>query len=263
MNIILNETEIALKSIDTGYIDNKKPTNTIRLLIKYYHSKGMIKEQIRSQIEDFMKKNYDEFNSSNWQNTLDRMIRTYTKNDNNSKLIDIDNVNITINELNKIKELDNLKLEKIAFVLLVYAKVLNKINEKNNNWVNKSTNVIFPDTLLKDTGKERKLLINKLKELEYIEYSKKVDKISFKVMYLDENSDIRITINDFRDFVLEYLKWKGDDIGYCENCGKPIKITNNKVKNCKECAKEIKSKQDRIADKKYKEKKRRENRKCL
>jgi predicted amidophosphoribosyltransferase len=32
--------------------------------------------------------------------------------------------------------------------------------------------------------------------------------------------------------------WRGDDIGRCEDCGKRIKITNNRGKYCNECWKE-------------------------
>lgn len=40
----------------------------------------------------------------------------------------------------------------------------------------------------------------------------------------------------------------------CEICSKPIHPTNNKKKYCGKCAKEIKKEQNKIADKKYKEK---------
>lgn len=46
-------------------------------------------------------------------------------------------------------------------------------------------------------------------------------------------------------FILEYLKWKGENIKYCEKCGVPIKPTNNRSKYCKECWKEIHKEQDK------------------
>lgn len=237
MDIILNEKQYALDSIENNYLDIKKPTQTLKIIIKYYYSLGMDKEQIRNQIENFMVKNYKDFNSSNWQNILDKLVKVYASD--KFKLVNVNKVNVTIDELNKIKELDNLKLEKLAFVILVYAKILNQINADNNNWVKKSKNLLAKEALIKDTGKTQKILFKKLNELGYIEYAKKINNTSVRVIYVNEKSEVIIKLTDFRDFVLEYLKWKGENISYCIECGKPIQVTNNKIKYCKECAKDI------------------------
>ena len=51
--------------------------------------------------------------------------------------------------------------------------------------------------------------------------------------------------------------WRGDDIGRCEDCGKRIKITNNRGKYCKECCEEKQKEWDREyqREKYYKNKK--------
>lgn len=70
-----------------------------------------------------------------------------------------------------------------------------------------------------------------------------------------EDEDVLITITDFENIGL-YLDYNNhiDGVITCENCNKIIKVKNNKQKYCKDCAKEVKSQQDRIADKKYKQK---------
>ena len=240
MNIITDEMKIAKKAIETGYIDDKKPSSTIKILIKYYRDEGMDKEQIRNQIENFMVKNYKDYNSSNWQDSLDRLVKIYFKD--SFKLVIIKDIKITKNELDRISNLDNLKLEKLAFTLLVYAKILNQINDSNNNWVNGSNNVITKDADIKETGKSQKLLFKQLKDLEYIKYARMVNKTSMQVMYIDEKiddeSEIVIELTDFRDFILRYLEWKGENIKFCE-CGRPFKVVNNKIKYCKECSRQI------------------------
>lgn len=84
-----------------------------------------------------------------------------------------------------------------------------------------------------------------------------------KYLYEKKKSDYKTTLWEcFGNIIVENLKSNIKD-GYilCERCGKRIKDTINNKKYCKECAKEIKSQQDRIADKKYREK--RKNEKAL
>jgi len=145
----------------------------------------------------------------------------------------------------------------LSFVLLVYAKILNKINDKNNNWVNKSSSIIFKEALLKDTGKKQKLILKQLKDLEYISIPKMVNKTSLRINYINEESeDVEIEIFDFRDFVLEYLKWRGEKVDICENCSRLILQSSNHKKYCKECFEK-----NRLIYKAQKEKEYRENRK--
>lgn len=244
MDIVLDEKQTALKSIETGYIDYKKPTNTIRVLIKYYYSIGMNKVQIRDEIESFMRKNYLDFNSAKWQDILDRMVKTYAKEKYN--MIKIDSISITQKELDKIAELNNLKLEKLAFVLLVYAKILNKINPNNNNWVNKDSNIIFKNAKLKDTGKQQKLILKRLVDLNYIRVSRIVDGTSVRVEFVCDDDEVGLVITNFENFILEYMRLKGVKVDYCQECGKAIEQTNNKVKYCKECFQEVRREQVRI-----------------
>jgi hypothetical protein len=243
MDIILKEKEMAEMSLETGYIDYKKPTETIKILIKYLYSKGMDKTQIRDEIETFMKKYYVDFNSASWQTMLDNMVKTYSKEKFN--LIDIDSVSITQNEWNKILSINNIKLEKLLFILLVYAKVLNKINSENNSWVNKECNVLFKTAKLTETGKQQRLILKQLGDLEYIQIPKMVDGTSVRVNFIDDTSEVLFELTDFNNIILGYLKLKGENIGNCEECGSMIKIVNNKKKYCDECAKNIKNEQNK------------------
>jgi hypothetical protein len=251
MDMILNEKEMALKSIETGYIDYKKPTNTIRTLIKYFYSNGLDKTQIRDEIENFMEKYYIDFNSASWQTTLDNMVKTYAKEKHN--LIKIDSVNITNSEWNKILSINNIKLEKILFILLVYAKVLNKVNAQNNNWVNKECNVLFKAAKLTETGKQQRLILKQLGDMGYIQIPIMVNGTSVRVDFVDEQSEVIYELTDFDNIILSYLKLKGENIKMCETegCNHLIKITNNKKKYCDECAKEIEKENHKIRQQNY------------
>lgn len=239
MKLILNEKSLLYELLVSGYIDTNKPSNTIRILAKHYLSIGMNKRQTTESINVFFEKHYDGYNSVSWNKTIEGIINTIIKN-KDYKLVDIDNVSISEDEIIKIKELNNLKLEKLMFVLLVYSKIYNQINGNGSNWVNEQHKYIFSDAKITVKIEDQGKLIHQLSELGYVEISKMVDCTNMKVNMNFENSiDIAIKITDFRNFVYEYLRYlEPNKYTNCNECGLLIKCTNNKIKYCKECARE-------------------------
>ncbi len=238
MKLILNEQYIINEALKNGYIDKRKPSNTIKLLIKYYYNIGQDKDQVRKSIEDFMKENYENFNTVKWCKTLDKMV-DYAK-DKNNELFVLNEIIITKTELNVINNINNNRLEKLAFVLLVYAKIYNKINNNDTNWVNAELKDIFSDTKMAVKLIDQGKMIYKLKELNLVDISKKVDCTNIKVLFLDENSKKTIIIKDFRNFIYEYLKYRGEKIVMCEDCNKLLKLKskNSNQKLCTVCSEE-------------------------
>jgi len=238
MKIILNEKEILDKSLNKGFID-KKPSNTIKLLAKHFFSIGQNKNQVIDSIDNFMEKNYKNYNFIDWQNIIKRIVNKISKLEK-FEFINIFNVIIYKEELEIIKKIDNLRSEKLAFVLLVYSKIYNQMNKNETNWVNSDLRDIFSDTKMAVSKKDQCLMINKLGDMKLLEVSRRVDCTNIKVLFTQNNGNKKLVINDFRDFVLAYLKWKGEKIGNCERCGILIKAYNSR-KYCDECAKIMKS----------------------
>lgn len=240
MRIVLNEKKIVDDALKYGVIDNKKPTTTIRLLIKHFYSQGKDKNEVKSLIEDFMKKNYEGFNIVKWNKKLDSMVR---KNENqNYNLFIVKDVLISKNEIKTISNIQNYRLEKIAFVLLVYAKIYNQMNNNDSNWVNSELKDIFRDAKIAINLNSQAKMIHKLKELNLVDISIKVDCTNIKVLFADNDikeEDILIKVNNFKNFIYEYCKLKNENIINCVECGCLIKRTNSRKKYCKECAKEI------------------------
>ena len=246
MKIILNEKQMLEKSLSEGYIDDK-PTNTIKLLSKHYFSIGQDKDQVINSIENFMEKNYINFNITDWQRTINNCVRSIYKH-NNFTLLNINKVEIYHEELDIIKNISNLRLEKLAFVLLVYSKIYNQMNKNDSNWVNSNLRDIFSDTKMAVSTKEQGLMINKLGGMGVVEVSKKVDCTNIKVLFTKSNGDVAFEVNDFRDIVFYYLKWIGEDISNCDECARLIKINSNRQKYCPACWKEIRLEQQREWD---------------
>ena len=238
MRLILNETQLVSDSLNNGYVDKKKPSNTIRLLAKHYLSNDMNRPQTINSIDIFLKKNLKGYNSVKWQNIIEKIVNSVHK-DKDYEMFDIGDINITKNELTKISELKNLKYEKVMFILLVYAKIYNKLNNNDKCWVNEELKYIYSDTKMALKEEDQCKIIYEIAKLEYIEVSRNVDCTNIHVSIVDENSDTEIAIGDFRNLIYYYLRWKGEKIINCEGCGILIKPTSNKHKYCKECAKEI------------------------
>ena len=238
MKIILNEKEILDKSLEQGYIDNK-PSITIKLLAKHFFSIGQNKNQVIDSIDNFMEKYQKNYNFMDWQKVIKRIVNKTSKLES-FEFVNITSVEIYQEELEEIKKIDNLRLEKLAFVLLVYSKIYNQMNKNEKNWVNSSIGDIFSDTKMAVSKKNQCLMINKLSDMKLLEVSKKVDCTNIKVLFTKYEGNKKIDITDFRDFIYEYLRWNGEKIGVCEgeNCGRLIKITNNRQKYCPICWKE-------------------------
>ena len=86
-----------------------------------------------------MKKNYEEYSEDNWYGKLKGIVKK-TQKYNNYNIININEVTITEYEWNKIIELNDKHLERVAFILLVYQKI-NEI--KNINMQFKTKKVIL------------------------------------------------------------------------------------------------------------------------
>jgi len=245
MKIILNEKALLNKSLNDGYID-KKPSITIKLLAKHFFKIGQDKEQVIDSIDNFMGKYHKKYNFMDWQDIIKRIIYQVSKLEK-IEFVDINNIIIYKNELNIIKNINNLRLEKLAFILLVYSKIYNQLNNNETNWVNSNLRDIFSDTKMTVSKKEQNLMINKLGNMGLLEVSRIVDCTNIKVLFTKNDGEVAIEICDFRNFIYEYLKFKGYKIGICEgeNCGRLIMVKNNKNKYCSDCAKKEKMKLDR------------------
>jgi len=246
MILILNEKELLRKSLEDGYIDEKKTSNTVRILAKHYFSIDMTKEQVYDSIDKFFINNYKKYNSVKWQKTFDNIISAVYKYKDH-KLFDINSIEITENELTRIKSLENIKYEKIAFVLLVYAKIYNLMNKNELGTVKIDQKYIFSDAKIKENQYNQGKILHVFEELGLINHYRMVDCTDIKVNFIDNDSPIVLKITDFRNYVYEYLRWKGENIYTCENekCGIVFLPTHNHYKYCQVCWKKIRDQQNR------------------
>lgn len=150
-------------------------------------------------------------------------------------------------EINNIKALNDINLEKVAFVLLVYCKWLN-----NLKWFNISKSDIFNYAKLKNLNSDKQqTVLVKLVELRYLQSEViKTDKRYRKdirdgksqmwsLTYLLNSGDIAFVVDDYFNFVFRYLDYVYGGYFECRECGKIYKKSSNSQEMCADCRKEV------------------------
>lgn len=279
MKIMPNELEIIENCIKEGLVD-KKPTNTIKLYARYLWVKEQGKykkalEEIEIEVKDlegnkrdkkrqkeiskykkhkakefyetineFLIKNYGDYNEIDWEELVKGIIKTTLRNEN-PIINNVKEVEIYKNEIEFIKNIKGEKFQKLAFTYLVYARLLYKLEGKNEEcWVDgKYQTEMFKDAKVTDTGRKQledihEMYKNNILELSFINSNNNV-KITFNEKNKKEE-DIYLIINDFRELGLQWLEYRMlGKVTRCLECGKNIKYKTNMPKYCKECARLI------------------------
>ena len=226
MPVVLNEVKQAEHIIENGEVGNK-PTSTLFLLGKYYRVKeNLDKEQTFNKLNEFMERNYKNYNSALWED----IVEDISKKANKYSLREIDSLCITQDELDKISEIDNLKYQKLLFTMLCYAKLYNCISENNNGWINADIKEIFRVARVSVKYRNDKFLyLNDLEKTGLISFSNKNDNLNIRVNFVDMDGKKVFNISDFRELGYEYLNYIGNcKFIRCVECGRLIKKTNNR-----------------------------------
>jgi len=234
-NIVLKEKEYAEKILDSNTLD-KKPTFDLRILAKYYcHEKKLTQNKIYLELVNVMEEKYNNFALSKWQPIL----LDLAKNAKKYKLIDIEYIPITKNELLTIDGIVSKPMKRLALTLLCLAKYRNIVNPKNNDWVGYKFKDIFKMANINSTKKEQGFMIHDMIALQLVRMNKMVNNLSINVCYVDkDNSEEVLQIKDFRNIGYEYLLYCGENFIRCKECG--ILVRQNKQSNkifCTECNK--------------------------
>ena len=244
MPVVLNEKKQAEYIIEKGEVGNK-PTSTLFLLAKYYRQKeNLNKEQTFNKLNEFMEKNYKNYNSATWED----IIEDISKKANKYPLREIDYIEITKSEIDMIRNVCDIKYEKLLFTMLCYAKLYNKISDKNNGWVNTDIKELFRVARVSVRYRNDKFLyLNDLETAGLISFSNKNDNLNLRITFIDDNNEAVLKIDDFRELGYEYLNYIGDGkFIRCDCCKRLVRKTNNKCLYCHQCKKYIKNEQNKL-----------------
>lgn len=231
MSVILNEREFAEAAIRNGELGNK-PYITLNCLAKYYYAEGYRKARIAKLLEEFLTKCDPRANIVKWQNVIEQISRDSGK----YPMIEIDSVPITKDELSACRAIKGQQVQRLLFTLIALAKFSHKANPNNQYWVNFPDKDIFRLANITTSIKRQSLLLNDLMNAGYIKFSKKIDNVSINVCCVSENSEIVVSLTDFRNIGNQYMKLCGMSYIECASCGAVVKKSNNSQKYCPDCA---------------------------
>lgn len=230
-----DRTDIESK-ISSNYVNKENPEDTIRDLARYnHHILGMKKEDNYDEILAYMTRNCPDFYEENYFKTIYRNISSAKK----YKFRSVSPVVITRSEIDRIIGLNDIRKEKIAFVLLAVAKYYNNVSSDNNNRMYISISDIFKLARVAIPCKERAGYLHfAYEEGLLVEHS--FVGTNLKVAgFVDNKSESVIELReaDYKELAYTYLNYKVGGYKRCKCCGKLFKMQKREPGRlyCKEC----------------------------
>ena len=230
-----DKTDIDNK-MQSNYVNEENPEATIRDLARYnHHVLKMQKEDNYDAILRYMVQNCSDFYEEKYFKIIYRNISSAKK----YKFRNVSPVKITRTEIEKIVGLNNIRKEKIAFVLLAVAKYYNNVSSDNNDRMYMSMSDLFKLARVSIPCKERAGYLHFAYE-EGILVEHTFVGTNLKVVgFVDNDSEVVMELDetDYKELAYTYLNYKNGGYRHCRGCGKLFKVYKKSCTQlyCKEC----------------------------
>lgn len=262
--VCFDERKDLISYVESGVIEEEHIGRTIYKRARYnYFVKNMTDKKNYNDIIKFVTEN-------NTVGITDvdiyEFVNKTIKGAKKTGLKQVDHIYITQSELDFIIGLNDIKLEKIAFVLLALAKYHNEVSEDDDDKVY---------VKLSEVKNMARINMNRV-DFEYF-YANLYDNGVLKmnnspvstvqlVGFVSHNEDDKTVFElkeiDYLELAYVYLSWKSDGKGYdrCQKCHRLMRQSRTKPrKYCEECAKEAHLESKRISEQKRRDKNRGQN----
>ena len=235
--LILNEKKYAKTIYDATNQDVKSIMEKIRYVTRYFLHVGQKNDEDNYACTvEWLKTHHDNFDESNYSNLISDAIKKAHK----YPFYNMESIKITQSELLKISSLNDLRAEKVLFVLLCMAKQQSVSNGFTNGLVKYSLPELCKMARISVPADDREYILYNIVQKGCLGYPKKNNTQCLIVNFIDENSDVVIELNEThcQELAYEYLMWKNGGQGYdrCEFCDKVIKQYKSHPKRfCRDC----------------------------
>ena len=253
--LILNEDEYAKSVFNGQNQDVKSIMAKIRYITRYcVHTLHLNEDDTYRCSVEWFKKHQDNFDESCYSKVLSDSIKKASK----YPFYHIDGIKITQSELDTISSLDNLRAEKILFVLLCMAKQQSVSNGFANGLVKYSITELCKMARISVPADDREYILYDIVQKGFLGYPKKNNTQCLIVNFINDSDKPILTLNelDCQELAYIYLNWKNNGKGYtrCQKCNRMIKQSKTKPrKYCEECAKEVEKEHIRDRVRRYRE----------
>ena len=246
--LILNEEKYAHSIFNGKNTEVKSVLHKIGYITRYLlHSLNQSDDVVYKNTVEWLNKHHNNFDEVYYSNLIsDAIKKAHTK-----PFYCIENIRITKSELNIISSLDNLRAEKILFVLLCMAKQQAVSNGFTNGLVKYSITDLCKTARISVPADEREYILYNIIQKGFLDYPKKNNTQCLIVNFIDDSDEVVLNLDesDCYELAYLYLSWKNGGKGYtkCQRCGRIIKQSKTKPKKyCEECAQEVLTEQKRI-----------------
>lgn len=212
------------------------------ILCKGWLDNGAKFEELKKKMVDFCKKFNPQFNYAKSEALILRVLDTIREQETNGiPFVFQKNIKIYRSEMEKISQLPNFKMQKVAFVMISLAKWRN-VNFLYFNSLNSlKLKDVFSLAGVKGTGKEQNLYLYELSKRGFCEVQMRpLLKCLYPCVVSDGEIGIEFEISE--DLV---RNWENYALPHCTECGNPFEKRSNSQKYCKNCAKKVKNEQNR------------------
>ena len=234
--MILNEEKFA-RDVLTGQRDDVKSIRQkIDLIARYnHHVLHKNSDDNYSSIIKWLDKHHDIFSEQSYSNIISDCIKKAVKR----PFYHINSVKITKKEMDVIMAQNNLRYEKILFVLLCMAKVQKNSYGFDNGLISYNITDLFKTARVSVPVDERENILHEFLKLELIGLPVKNDTKCLFVKFMDESEDdivLELNEQDCSELAYAYLKYTGQSkVFRCSKCKKLIKQSKKFGDMCKGC----------------------------
>ena len=232
---VFNEKKAIEAMMSDGFVDEVNINRTIKKIARYNHYvRGLSSTESYAAIVDYMKKNYAEFSEVGSYKDIHGCIKDAPK----GVWKNIDKVIITKEELQKIQALDDIRKEKLAFVLLADAKYDNAYKNSHQNLSFISNSELYRLARVTMPIKERSMFLHFLYTDNLVEVDLNPNFTGKKLTYVSSTDDdvaLELTENNYKELAFTYMNWKNGGYKECKCCGRLFKAKTN-AQYCKQCS---------------------------
>ena len=232
MRFNFNEKSKIYSIVEDGDVNGLTINKAIWNAAIYYTQLNPVdKKDVFWKIVEFMNENYNDFMYQGYVSIINRDIDKAYK----YKIKDVSSINITKKEMDKIMSLNDIRKEKIAFVVLALAKYQNAESQRDNDTFYAKTSEIFKFARVVIPAKERNLYFGFAYKEGVLKQNFSIGYNALTAAFVDhEEDEIVLTLDeyDYLELAYAYLNYKNGGYKRCETCGRWFKAKSNSSKYC-------------------------------